>query len=92
MMILYACDGEGPAVMRLDTLLRNFEETEALEKHLTPDEIRSELEARGWFEGLHDNGRYLILNMDKHDAHICPTPDAWDDYYAGIEALKDTQP
>jgi hypothetical protein len=62
MIVLYTCDNEGPTLMQLDTLLRNFTETDALERHLTVEEIRGELETRGWFEGLHDNGRYLIVN------------------------------
>jgi hypothetical protein len=86
MMILYTCDNEGPAVMSLNTLLRNFETTQALEKHLTPAEIRYELESRGWFEGLHDNGRYLILNMERVAQHIIPTETATAHYRTSIGA------
>jgi len=82
MMVLYTCDNEGPAVMSLATLLRNFETTNALEKHLTADEVRYELDSRGWFEGLHDNGRYLILNLDRHAKHIIPTTEGLAHYRA----------
>ena len=78
MNVLYACDNEGPTVMPLDTLMRNFTVTNSFERHLTEDEIRFELINRGWFEGLHINGKYLIVSLDKFDKQICPTPEAWD--------------
>ena len=62
MNILYTSAGEMTGEMTLDELLSNFRENEV--KHW-PEDIKNDLDGRGWYEGTHDYGRYLILNLAK---------------------------
>jgi hypothetical protein len=64
MEVHYMSDGEQNGIMKLDDLLANFRKTEV---KFWEDDIRNDLHFRGWYEGTHDNGRYLILNIDKTD-------------------------
>jgi len=73
MKILYTCDNEGPAVMQLAELERNFTFTNTWCKggpH--QDSMRDELKSRGWYESDHINGRFLVLNLDKFGKHLTP--------------------
>jgi hypothetical protein len=49
-------------------------------KDFYPDDICDELDGRGWYESVHENGHYLILNLDK--LQLTPTPEGWDDLTA----------
>jgi len=60
MQILYTSDGEQSGQMTLDELLHNFREHNV--KHWE-DDIRNDLAGRGWYDGDHDFGRYLIINL-----------------------------
>lgn len=85
MQIYYVCDGEGPALMDLDELIGNFI-TSRTEFDLV--NIRDDLLGRGWYHHFHDNGNYLILNIDM--LKLTLTPDGWDDpqiYPAGNQRI-----
>lgn len=62
MQILYTSDNEAPTIMSLDQLLANFRTSGT--KHYAED-IRDDLDGRGWYEGLHEDGRYVIINFSK---------------------------
>ena len=80
MNILYTCDNEGPALMQLDELLANFDSSNAWEHRATKEDLTFEVNNRGWYEGLHENGRYLVVNLDK--LQLTPTPEGWDGIYS----------
>jgi hypothetical protein len=63
--ILYTGDNEGPAVMRLQTLIDNFNASNGWQYRCNEEDMRLELDSRGWYAGLHDNGHYLAVNIDK---------------------------
>lgn len=63
--VLYTGDNEGPAVMRLETLIANFNASGGWQYRHNEEDMRLELDSRGWYSGLHDNGHYLAVNMDK---------------------------
>jgi hypothetical protein len=73
MQVLYACDNEGPAIMMLNRLIANFDASGGWQYRASAEDMRGELESRGWFEGMHINGRYLVLALDK--MHLLPHPD-----------------
>jgi hypothetical protein len=73
MQIYYVCDNEGPALMDLDELIGNFI-TSKTEFDLA--NIRDSLLGRGWYYHYHDNGAYLILNIEM--LKLTLTPEAWD--------------
>lgn len=70
MQIHYSSDGEQAGFMTLATLLRNFSDNDV---KFWKSDIVNELESRGWYEGNHACGRYLILNCAKfplqHQSH-----------------------
>ncbi len=65
MNILYTGDNEPATVMDLETLIRNFNKTGGWQFRHNETDMRYELDSRGWYEGTHDNGHYLALNLDK---------------------------
>jgi hypothetical protein len=75
MNILYTSDGEAQAIMTLDALIANFriDAANAGYSESAEADMRDELESRGWYEGMHDLGRYLVLNLAKFDQTIQPT-------------------
>ena len=75
MMISYASDGENPATMPLETLINNFNLSNAWkDSDFTEPALRYELEHRGWFENFHNNGRFLVLNLDRFSAYLAVQP------------------
>jgi hypothetical protein len=74
MQIYYVCDNEGPALMDLDELIGNFITTKT---RFYLEDIREDLLGRGWYTDIHENGRYLILNIDR--LKLTLTHEAWDD-------------
>jgi hypothetical protein len=70
MLIFYRSDNEPNTVFTLDDLLANFRDSET--KHYE-DDIRDALDSRGWYEGTHDDGRYIILNLDRLELTAKPT-------------------
>jgi hypothetical protein len=68
MDVIYMSDGEQTAIMSLDTLIGNFNANDGWRDHATEPDLRYELGSRGWFEGCHDFGRYLVVSLDKCDA------------------------
>lgn len=84
MRIYYVCDNEGPVVFDLDELIDNFMTSDA---GVRVDDMRHECETRGWYRSSHENGEFLVLNIDK--LKLTLTPEAWDDpqiYPAGNRA------
>jgi hypothetical protein len=75
MLIFYRSDNEPNTVFTLDDLLANFRHSET--KHYE-DDIRDALDSRGWYEGTHDDGRYIILNLNH--LQLEPHPDLSDQY------------
>jgi hypothetical protein len=78
MNVIYTSDNERPTLMPLDTLIANFNVSGGWCYHASAEDMRQELESRGWYEGVHDNGHYLVLVPRKlgveplpelHDAH-----------------------
>jgi hypothetical protein len=65
MQVHYSSDGEGRGVMPLDDLIGNFDCNDGWQFRHNEADMRDELETRGWYEGTHDFGRYLVLNLDK---------------------------
>ena len=73
MKIFYICDNEGPAYFPLDDLIDNFNASEA---DVRLDHLRQEVESIGWFAGIHENGRYLVLDPARFNLTL--TPEGWD--------------
>jgi hypothetical protein len=63
--VLYTGDNEGPSVMTLQTLIDSFNLSGGWQYRHNEDDMRDELDSRGWYSGLHDNGHYLAINIDK---------------------------
>ncbi|WP_166294336.1 hypothetical protein [Bradyrhizobium sp. 2S1] len=70
MRVLYMGDNEGPAIMML--LIANFNAGRSWYGHDSEETLRLEMESRGWCEGLHSNGHYLVLDLEH--AHLMPHP------------------
>jgi hypothetical protein len=73
MRVLYMGDNEGPAIMMLNQLIANFNASRSWYGRDSEENLRLELESRGWCEGLHINGHYLVLDLEH--AHLMPHPD-----------------
>jgi hypothetical protein len=73
MRVLYAGDNDGPAIMKLNQLVANFDASDGWYQRHNETDMRDELASRGWYEGLHINGHYLVLAIDK--MHLEPHPD-----------------
>lgn len=65
MWIQYASDGEYTALMQLDDLIDNFDTSGGWQFGHNQTDMRTELAERGWYEGTHDCGHYLVLNLDR---------------------------
>lgn len=63
MRVFYTSDGELCSEMELDELIANFNENEAWRFRANEEDMRTELASRGWYEGLHDCGHYLVVNL-----------------------------
>jgi hypothetical protein len=73
MRVLYMSDNEGPAIMMLNKLIANFNASGGWYQHQSEENLRQEMESRGWCEGLHIDGHYLVLDLEH--AHLMPHPD-----------------
>jgi hypothetical protein len=73
MKIFYICDGEGPAYFELDDLIDNFLTSEA-EVNVT--DMRHDVENRGWYHAVHENGEFLVLDPARFQLTL--TPEGWD--------------
>jgi hypothetical protein len=73
MRVLYMGDNEGPAIMMLNQLIANFNASSSWYGRDSEENLRLEMESRGWCEGLHINGHYLVLDLEH--AHLVPHPD-----------------
>ncbi|SIO50051.1 hypothetical protein SAMN05443247_06618 [Bradyrhizobium erythrophlei] len=80
MRVLYTGDNEGPSIMMLSTLIANFNASGGWYQRHSEEDMRLELESRGWYEGLHINGHYLVLDIDH--VHLEPHPDHPDNQLA----------
>lgn len=70
MLIIYKSPNEATTLMQLDTLLANFRMSGV--KHWE-DDIRDQLDGLGWYEGMHDYGRYIIIDPRKLGCEPLPT-------------------
>lgn len=75
MRIVYAGDNEGPAVMTLGELIRNFDMSGGWYDRMSAEHMREELDSRGWVSGLHENGHYLVMNVNRLRVEPHPTLD-----------------
>lgn len=73
MRVLHSGVNEGPAVMMLNQLVANFNATGGWYLRYREEHMREALETCGWYEGLHQNGQYLVLSLDR--MHLEPHPD-----------------
>jgi hypothetical protein len=84
MRVLYTSGNEAPAIMALSTLISNFDANggwhPSRHREAILADMRHDLEGLGWYENLHDNGRYVVINLDKFQ--LTPTPEGWDGLYA----------
>jgi hypothetical protein len=67
MRVYYAGDGEHPRTMSLGELVATFKRTGVFATTYRTNEadMRNELDSRGWYEGNHDHGRFIVLNLAK---------------------------
>ncbi len=79
-VILYTGDNEGPCVMRLENLIASFDETGGWQFRHNESDMRHEMDSRGWYEGIHDNGHYLAVNLDK--LNLMPHPSMYEKFGA----------
>lgn len=80
MKIFYICDNEGPALMDLDELIGNFRDSGTFvdeDNPVSEADLRAELDGRGWYRSIHQNGEFLVLNIDK--LKLTLTSEGWDD-------------
>jgi hypothetical protein len=69
--ILYTSDNESPILMSIDVLIKNFDANRGWKYAHNEEDMRYELSSRGWYEGLHENGRYLVVNLVKMGLKKC---------------------
>jgi hypothetical protein len=86
MKVHYSGDNESPALLTLGELIRNFDMSGGWYDRMSPEHMRDELDSRGWVSGLHDDGHYLVLNMER--LKIGPTPELYDETDARKAAAK----
>jgi hypothetical protein len=65
MDVLYMADNEQSAILSLDELIGNLNANDGWQFRCNEEDMRHELLSRGWYEGLNDNGHYLVLNIAK---------------------------
>ena len=63
--------------MPLWELFSNFGESDGWKYRHNPEDALTDLAGRGWYEGQHDNGRYIILNPRK--LRVVPHPELYDE-------------
>lgn len=73
MRVLFKDDTIGPAIMMLSKLISNFNATDSWQYRASEQDMRDELESRGWYDGLRDGGHYLVVAIDK--MRLEPHPD-----------------
>lgn len=73
MDIVYKSDNEPASTMTLETLIANFKESGGFVCGHNETDMREELASRGWYEGLHENGKYIVLNVNS--MKVVPHPD-----------------
>ncbi len=70
MNVLYVTANKPAAIMQLDALIATFREEGAINNFksrygIHEEDIRANLGSLGWYEGLNDFGRFLILDFAK---------------------------
>jgi hypothetical protein len=68
--VVYKSDNEAECIIHLTDLLAKFR---AYGVKVYEDDMRADLASRGWYEGSHDDGRYIVINLAKFDQVIQPT-------------------
>jgi len=84
MNVIYSSDNEEPTLLPLETLICNFDFTGGWCDYHNAEDMRCELASRGWYEGTHANGRYLVFVPGKLGCE--PTPATHDAYKALVNA------
>lgn len=64
MRVHFKRDNEAATVIALDQLIANFYQTGGWQFRHNETDMRDDLAGRGWYEGAHDTGRYLVINLD----------------------------
>lgn len=72
MWIQYASDGEQTGTMLLDDLIANFNENGGWQFGHNETDMRDAMTGRGWYEGVHEYGHYLVLNLDMLQLQAIP--------------------
>lgn len=63
--VLYASDGEQTTILPLADLISNFNENGGWHDRCNAEDMRDEIFGRGWYEGTHECGRYIVVSVDK---------------------------
>jgi hypothetical protein len=63
--VLYISDGEQTTIMPLADLIANFNANDGWRNFASAEAMREEIEGRGWFEGEHDFGHYIAIDVAK---------------------------
>lgn len=63
--VLYISDGEYTTFLPLNDLISNFDRNGGWHDRCNAEDMRDEVFGRGWYEGTHEFGRYLVLAVDK---------------------------
>jgi hypothetical protein len=87
MNVIYTSDNEKPTLLPLATLILNFNQNDGWKYHACAEDMRHELSSRGWYEGVHDNGHYLVFLPTKLGCVVHPELED-----AAFEAAKTTTP
>jgi len=66
--VLYMADGEHTTFLPLGDLIRNFNENGGWHDRCNAEDMRDEIFGRGWYEGSHTFGRYLVVDVAKINA------------------------
>jgi hypothetical protein len=65
MNIRYVSDGELSLTTTLEKLIANLNQNGGWKYRHNAIDMRDELNSRGWYEGAHEFGHYLVLNLNK---------------------------
>lgn len=63
--VLYISDGEQTTFMPLRDLISNFNANGGWHDRCNAEDMRDEVFGRGWYEGTHDFGRYIVVDVAK---------------------------
>jgi hypothetical protein len=82
--VIYVSDNESVTLLPLEMLIANFDMSGGWYDRMSAEHMRGELESRGWCEGLHSDGHYLVFDPNK--LGVEPSPATHDAYKRLMEA------